>query len=291
LRKPNFFILGAPKCGTTSLATWLGEHPDIFMSSYKEPHFFNTDDNRVVDTVEHYQSFFRGANPQHSAVGEASVWYLSSSQAVQGILTYAPEARFIVMLRNPIEMAVSLHAEMIFTGMENERDFATAWTMQEQRRAGKELPINCLVPRRLFYADACALGAQLEQLFALVANRRVLTILLDDLRYDPRREYLRVLEFLGVPDDGRSDFTVQNTSKERRLQSLVLVSHWATVLRSRLGVKGGMGLWRRIDAMNRLERKYQPLSPEFEAVLKRFFAPDVTRLGALLNRNLENWVT
>jgi hypothetical protein len=286
LRKSNFFILGAPKCGTTSLATWLAEHPNIFMSSYKEPHFFNTDDKRVVDTLEYYENFFAGAGPQHLAIGEASVWYLSSAHAVRGILSYAPEARFVVMLRNPIEMAPALHAEMVFTGMENERDFATAWQLQEVRRAGRLIPASCSVPRRLFYGEACSLGAQLGHLLALVPVRRVLTILLDDLRQDARREYLRALKFLDVADDGRSDFAVQNTSKIRRWPSVAKLSHEIMAIRGRLGIKRGLGLWRHIDAMNRTDQRRRPLSPEFEAALKQYFSADVARLGQLLNRNL-----
>jgi Sulfotransferase domain len=289
MRKPNFFILGAPKCGTTSLATWLGEHPNVFMSSYKEPHFFNTDDKRVVDSIDYYQSFFRGAGLQHRAIGEASVWYLSSTEAVRGILGFESEARFIVMLRSPVEMAPALHAEMLFTGMEDERDFATAWQLQAARRAGHKLPSSCSVPRRLFYADACSLGSQFERLLGMVPAHRVMPILLDDLRQNPRREYLRVLQFLEVIDDGRSDFAVKNAAKVRRWPFLVQLSRGVAAVRGRLGVRRGLGLWRRLDGMNRLDQRRQPLSPEFERTLKRYFAADVARLGRLLNRDLECW--
>ena len=58
LRRPNFFIIGAPKCGTTSLSVWLSEHPKIFMSPIKEPHFFNTDDRQAVTTLDQYEALF-----------------------------------------------------------------------------------------------------------------------------------------------------------------------------------------------------------------------------------------
>ena len=110
LRKPNFFILGAPKCGTTSLAAWLGEHPNIFVSSEKEPNFFNTEDKRgITNTLEQYEDLFREAGTEHVAVGEATVWYLSSPEAIDRILKYNSDARFIVMVRNPLEMAPALH--------------------------------------------------------------------------------------------------------------------------------------------------------------------------------------
>jgi len=288
--KPNFFILGAPKCGTTALAEWLGAHPNILMSSYKEPHFFNTDDRRLVDTMEHYEHFFRGAGPQHRAIGEASVWYLSSAQAVPGILRYQPDARFIAMLRNPVDMAPALHAEMIFTGMENEGDFAKAWGLQEERRAGQMIPASCLVPRRLLYGEACLLGAQLDRLLALVPAKRVLTVLLDDLQRDARHQYLRVLSFLEVSDDGRSDFVVRNASKIRRWPFLIKLSHAITIVRHQLDIQGGLGLWRRIDALNRIERRRQSLSPTLKAQLKEYFAPDVMRLSRLLGINLGTWL-
>jgi hypothetical protein len=99
VRRPNFFILGAPKCGTTSLARWVGEHPSVFICPEKEPHFFNTDDrHRGVEAIVDYEALFSGAQEQHVAIGEASVWYLSSLEAVPNILRYEPAAKFIVLV-------------------------------------------------------------------------------------------------------------------------------------------------------------------------------------------------
>src|SRR5581483_10303187 len=173
MKKPDFFILGAPKCGTTSLAAWLAEHPDIYMSPEKEPHFFNTDHKRYVTALEGYERLFEGASDRHAAVGEASVWYLSSEDAVANILAYNPAARFIVMLRNPVEMAPSLHEEQVFTGREEVRDFATAWDLQEARKRGHDLPRLTWEPKHLLYGDMCRLGAQLERLFSRVPAERV----------------------------------------------------------------------------------------------------------------------
>jgi len=86
MKKPNFFILGAPKCGTTSLAMWLSEHPNIFMCPIKEPHYFNTDGLQRIKTLEQYESLFTDAKPEHVAVGEASTHYLYSKEAVPRIL-------------------------------------------------------------------------------------------------------------------------------------------------------------------------------------------------------------
>ena len=204
--RANFFIIGAPKCGTTSMAQWLGSHPEIFMSPVKEPHFFNADDKQLISTLERYEELFLEASERHIAVGEASVWYLSSALAIPNILRYQPAARFIVMLRNPLEMAPALHMETVFSGHENILDFLEAWKQQERRRRGGPLPAPDWVRRRLLYGDICSLGAQYKQLLSLVPEDRVLTVLLEDLVDDPRTQYVRTLQFLGLHNDGRLEF-------------------------------------------------------------------------------------
>ena len=166
--KPNFFIIGAPKCGTTSLASWLAEHPEIYFSPTKEPHYFNTDHRRFLNSLQGYERLFAGATVQHRAVGEASVWYMYSAAAVANILDYAGEAKFIVMLRNPIEMAPSLHEELVFTGREDVKEFAEAWSLQDVRRNGQKLPPMVWEPKYVQYGDLCSLGVQLDRVFRLV---------------------------------------------------------------------------------------------------------------------------
>src|SRR5271154_5759385 len=108
--RPNFFIIGGPKCGTTSLVSWLGQHPDIFIPREKELNFFNSDDYRIITSLDDYEDCFAMAKDK-LAIGEATVWYLYSDEAVPNILQYQPDARFIVMFRNPMEMAPALHME------------------------------------------------------------------------------------------------------------------------------------------------------------------------------------
>jgi len=216
-RRPNFFIIGAPKCGTTSMARWLAEHPNIFMSPVKEPNFFNTDDRwTVTRTLRQYEALFRNAGPDHIAVGEASAWYLFSREAVPNILGYCEDPRFLVMVRNPIEMAYSLHQQELYSGNEHIKDFQTAWALQSERAQGREISRFCVEPKRLLYGPVCKLEEQLERLYTLVPKEKVLVIVLDDVKMNPRREYLKVLEFLGVPDDGRTNFPVYNPAKEHR---------------------------------------------------------------------------
>src|SRR5919106_4688265 len=110
-RFPDFFIVGAPKCGTTSLASYLDAHPQIFMSPVKEPKyfFFDAPELRVIDRLESYQRLFARAEPDQLC-GEASTAYLFSKAAVPAILEANPAAKIIAMVRNPLEMVVSYHS-------------------------------------------------------------------------------------------------------------------------------------------------------------------------------------
>lgn len=293
--KPNFFIVGAPKCGTTSMAAWLGQHPAIFIPGMKEPNFFNTDDNQGpvygVTTLDAYEALFASATAGQRAIGEASVFYLSSGVAMANILHYQPDARFIVMLRNPIDMAPALHAEMLILGLENVRDFRTAWDLQYDRRRGRHVPRLSGSWRRLFlYADVCALGTQLQALFTAVRRDRVLTILLDDVAADPRREYLRALRFLRVDDDFRREFPVYNSARVNRSPHLTRALFLAIQIKDRLGIRLNLDLWRRVFERNVVTTPRESLPCAVIDMLRCHFADEVALLGDLLGRNLQHWL-
>jgi hypothetical protein len=288
--KPTFFVIGAPKCGTTSMTMWLREHPNVFIPLEKEPHFFNDDDRRGYTELYRYEALFSDARPEQRAIGEGSVWYLSSSTAVINILQYQPNARFIVMIRNPIQMAPSLHAQMVVTGHENVRDFGTAWLLQDERRQGHNLPTLSWSKRRLLYGDICSLGAQLRRLLQIVPREQVLVVLLDDIREDARREYLKVLRFLGVPDDDRRQFPVYNEARVNRLPRLARCAFVAGAIKSRLGgLKSGLGLLERFEKYNQISERRIAISEEFRAVLERYFSGDIQLLERLVGRDLSYW--
>lgn len=260
------------------------------MAPQKEPHFFNTDDRQGITTLVQYEDLFRSAQKEHAAVGEASVWYLSSSQAVKNILKYNPNARFIVMVRNPIEMAPALHGQMLVGGLECVRAFSKAWTLQEERRQGRRLPAFSWTRRRFLYGDICSLGAQLKRLLSLVPADRVLVVILDDLRADPRREYLRTLTFLGVHDDERFEFPIYNTAVHVRWPALQRSFFCLSEIKTRLGFESRSRLLARLEPINWVRKSRSPLPPDLEAALKKYFSSDVNLLGRLLDRDLRSWL-
>ena len=134
---PDFFILGAPKCGTTALFSYLDDHPDIFMPAVKEPTYFAHDlwDTRThITDPDRYSALFAGRKAGQ-ITGEASTFQLVSKVAVTEILQAKPEAKFIVCLRNPLEMLPSLHAQALKVGLETDTNLERAWQRQAYARA------------------------------------------------------------------------------------------------------------------------------------------------------------
>lgn len=292
MRRPNFFIIGGPKCGTTSLAAWLAGHERIFLSPKKEPHFFNDDTchRRTITTLSQYEALYEGADERHLAVGEASTGYAFSKTAVPNILAYQPHARFIVCVRNPVEMAPSLHEQRVFAGEEPLRDFGAAWEAQFPERDPSTVPRGHFDPRVYAYGPFCKLGEQIERLFQLVPRDRVLIVFQQDLKADPGREYRRVLAHLGVPDDGRNSFPVLNSAKERRLLWVRAAAVRLRSLKHSLGISQQFGLLSAVEKWNRRERPRRPLDPALVARLKAYFAEDVQRLSELTLRDLSGWL-
>ena len=292
MKKPDFFILGAPKCGTTALAFWLAQHPEVYMSPVKEPHFFNTDHKDVATpSLAVYESYFEQATDAHRAVGEASVWYLQSKVAVPNILKYSPDARFIVLVRNPVDMAHSLHEQEVFNGNENEPDFSRAWSLRDERAKGNGGTVFCKEPQHLDYGSACLLGAQVQRLYQGVDSSRVCLLLLDDMRDQPDMLCRRVLNFLGVSVSGYAPLERVNSAKTRKSGALQIAVRALGAVKRRLGVRRkGLGLLEGIKRWNVQPRPRPKLDPALRSELTAFFAKDVKLLETFIKRDLSHWM-
>lgn len=292
MKRPNFFIIGAPKCGTTSLANWLGQHPQVFISPHKEPHYFNTDDSfRFIHEEAHYLELFHKASQEHVAIGEASTWYLFSQTAVPQIERFTNQtARYVVCLRNPVEMVQAVHAQNIFSGNETVTDFSEAWALQEARRNGESLPPLSTTGSHLQYRDACALGAQIARLLKTVPRDRVHVVLLDDIKSDPHAVYDSVLDFLGVPQAEIPIFLkARNVAHRPRSLLVARMLSLGGRAKRKIGLRKGLGILNRIRQMNKIEQPRAPLSSGMITTLRKNFEPEIVRLEALLNRDLQHW--
>lgn len=291
---PNAFILGAPKCGTTSMTTWLQGHPSVFVPEMSEPHHFNTDSGfRFSPDRSTYAWHYRKVTEAHHVVLDGSVFYLFSRDAVPNIERERPGARYVVMLRDPVSMVGSLHRQKVTSGSEDVTDVRQAWRLSGERAAGRGGTKFALDGRLLDYQAICRLGEQVERLLATVDRDRVLFLLLDDVAADPRREYLRVLTHLGVEDDGRTEFPVLNAAHVRRSmllrRAVLFVGRASTGLKRRVGFFGGTGLLNAIDRANKRTVPLEALPQGFRAEIAAYYRDDVALLGSLIGRDLSHW--
>jgi len=151
-RFPDFFLIGAPRCGTTALSSYLADNPQVCFSRTKEPHYFSLFAPHVsLDELEtaYLARYFSHYREGHKAIGEGSVSYLYSPDALRRILSLNSQARFIAILRNPVDMLPSYHLRMRFSLMEDVEDFATAWSLQKMRARGERIPKHCPAPHLL----------------------------------------------------------------------------------------------------------------------------------------------
>ncbi len=291
MKKPNFFVLGAPKCGTTTICSWLAAHEQVFFSPQKEPNFFNTDSkHRGTFRLDRYEQYFEGAEAKHKAVGEGSVWYLASLEAVKNILEYSPDARFIVCVRNPVEAAVSLHNQAVYSAHETIRDFREAWEAQWRRQSGEEeIPATCLELAHLLYGESCLYGKQIARLLDTVSADRVLFITLDEIKLDPRSVYLQTLAHLGVEDDGKTVFEWKNAARSRRFPRLANLVQYITVAKARHEVHWGTGLGAIINRLNTRERSAPPIDLGMRQELRGYFSADICLCAKLIGKDLSRW--
>jgi len=297
---PDFVVVGAPKCGTTAIYATLLQHPEVSLSPIKEPHYFAHDfpRRREVETIEDYDHLFAGAE-QAQLRGEASAHYLSSKEATAAILRRRPDAKFIALVRNPVDMFVSWHNECLKALDEDENDPERAWLLQQERVQGRRIPKLCKEPGFLQYKTLCSLGSQIQSLFQLVPEHQRLVMVFDDLQQRPRQAYERIVEFLGITDDGRDHFARENVFVQPRSAFIARVIRFAhlnpSVKRLRIKLKPMLNRHgiRPIGWLlqRNLENKDKPiLSRRFRWELEAAFAPDVKLLESLLCRDLgELW--
>jgi len=303
--KPNFFIVGAPRCGTTTLSRCLKNHPDICFAKPKEPHYFAQFNGLVSpETIqtEYVEKYFSHAKSHHQAIGEGSPSYLYSSSGLQAILKFNPDAKFIVMVRNPLESVYSFHYRLVYLMAEDQIDFQKAWNFQEARAQGGHIPRLCHNPAMLQYAEVGKYGKYLEQLFEIVGPEKCKVVVFDDLKKSILITYKEVLAFLGLEYDGKTKFSHKMASRTYRFHWLNRIIWHAPksikMVRAQLEKSGPKKkkslphkLLLKLKRLNDIKQPPPPLSSHMKNVLRESFSDDIDRLGRLLNRDLSHWKT
>ncbi len=198
--RPNFFIVGAPKCGTTALDYYLSLHPDIFVAR-KEMHHFGSDlrfgPQFFRRDREAYLAEFAGCKGQ-SCIGESSVWYLYSSRAAEEIKAFNPDAKIIIMLRDPVALLHAMYCAFRADGNEILPTFEEALAAEGQRKRGLRIGRQTYLAQALVYRSIVRFTGQVRRYFDIFGRERVKVIIYDDFNADTAGVYRRTLDFLGV---------------------------------------------------------------------------------------------
>ncbi len=231
---PNLFLVGAQKCGTTSLHRYLASHPDIFMSSPKEPRFFCKDLIEESDqfinslpayckkdslytlykfrTIEDYLSLF-DTSEKYKIYGEASPIYIYSKIAAKEIASFNPNAKIIILLRNPIEFLYSLHSTYLQGNTETEPSFEKALDLEVHRKNGKHIPIGVGCPSLLYYSEQTSFSEQIMRYITHFSTNQILVILQEDLRQNTAEKFNEILDFLEISSGHNPPNTQYNKNK------------------------------------------------------------------------------
>lgn len=291
---PNLFIVGAPKCGTTAWVEYLRSHPDIFFSPIKEPHHFARDFGKwcFVRERDAYLALFKEAGSAR-ILGEGSVRYLYSKVAAEEIRKFNPDARILIFLREQEDFLPSLHNQQLWNRDEAIESFEQVWQMSGQRPADS-IPSNCREPSFLDYKAMGRFHEQVERFYAAFPSNQIKVISFQQWVADPRPTYLEILEFLGLEDDGRTEFHPVNEARHHRSKLVASLTKnpapWVRQTSKLLTRLAGrqMGLLTRLRSINsgRGYRATNRIEPALRQEIRNYYAAENEKLRLRLNGHI-----
>lgn len=295
--KPNFFVVGALKSGTTAMCEYLGRHPEIFIPSSKEINYFGSDLELRLPrlTEEQYLEWHFAEAGVEPRVGDGSVWYLYTKRAAAEIHAFDPDARIVIMLRNPVDALYSLHSQFLYTGDEDIRDFGQALAAEPDRRNGDRIPEGTSFPEMLYYREVAAYADQVARFLDTFGRGQVEVHLFDDFVRDTAAVYRSILQFLEVDPGFTTRFQVVNPNKEIRNKPVQEFLKTPPSLVRRIGrwvlpgYESRERLRRRLIGWNTRNQDRAPMDRTLRERLTAEFVPEVRRLETLLDRDLSRW--
>lgn len=301
-KRPTFLVLGAYKAGTTSLYYYLRQHPQIYLPSIKEVRYLTYAGHQQcpltpvelrasswpVQTLTAYEALFAAAQPDQIACGEVSPCYLAfPKQSILGIQQYAPQAKLIVILRNPVDRAYSSFINLVRSGREEVQDFRTVIKLEE---SGKVRATDGSPRRNLqesYYFSA------LKSYYQAFPSEQIQLFLYDDWQRDAQGLLRAIFRFVAVDETFQPDRSQKyNVAAWPRSARLHRWLHRAEHFSNRLD-KCWPTLGQRLhSALIRLNLTTAPALPaDLRRQLTDRYRADIIQLEALIGRDLSHWLT
>jgi len=317
MKLPHFLIIGAAKSGTTTLYQYLCRHPQVYMSTPKEPEFFARDD-RYAKGIEWYASLFSQAEP-HQVCGEASTIYTlwpHFPETAARIARWLPHVKLIYVMRHPVDRAYSYYVQLIKNAQNTRRQLKIIQTFEESINSdvmqvvSPPVPDPKIVDSHLpkcpgLYLDGSHYIKQIEQYLQFFPREAFLFLLMEDLIQSPADSIKRVFKFLEIDDEF-------DAIKDNPIAANQTSTHTNWFLRSRITapLKKIPGVYRtakllpqgtrdqvyqllkRLPYYNaQVKKQYLPqqMRPETRQILLEKFCEPNQRLAEFLNRDLSHW--
>jgi hypothetical protein len=305
--KPNFFLVGAAKSGTTSLSSWLDSHPDLYVSPIKEPNYFSTDIDvskfrkgylksfEAEDSIELkplkkrqiaflrdeelYAQLFKPNNFMVHA-GECSTSYLYSDAAAESIHAFNSDSKILIMLRNPLERAYSHYLMAVQMGLES-NEFLSAFK-RDMNKADKGWGVSEL------YFELGQYSQQLKRFLKVFPENQIKVVLFEDWIQQPKETQESICKFLNVSIFAALQNEVLNKSvspKNPRLHRFLMQSGLKDLVKKVLPkeffdkIKGGQ-----------YKGEKEVLAPEERKYLVNLYRDEILELQGLIKRDLSNWL-
>ena len=295
---PTFLVVGTGRAGTTSLYSYLSEHPEIFMSPIKETRFFAFDFETMtppgpgheeaygpaIKSMDDYKALFKGVTDE-KAIGEVSPHYLDYVDSAARIIRHIPNAKILATVRHPAERAFSGYMKQRMEGREPCKTFEDALDLQEARERDGA--------RWGTYLSKAFLGQQLKVYYDTFPSSQIKVILFEEFVADKQETMSGLFEFVGV------DPSFQITSGERLNRSLAMKSQRLNAVLNQAGLMETVAraifpksvkrfLRTQIQRWN--EGEIVPLSDETRGRLTTYFRDDIELLSDTIGRDLSHWL-
>ena len=286
--KVDFFIVGAAKAGTTSLYSYLNKHPEIEMSTIKEPDYFS---NEFIEQQSLYykKESIKSLNKYHSLYsdtknlirGEASVSYLFYEKVPKKIFKYNSRSKVIIMLRNPSDRAYSHYLMDKRLGFVRESFENIVHKKSTHKNSA------------LFYQQYIELGQyafQIKNYFDVFSKKNILIIDYDDFIYDSSEVLNKVCVFLNVENRSFSNTNKVYNKYTNPSNKLVKILYTFRFLREFIGNFFSESLKIKIQALFFTDEKKPTLNSEIQIFLKEYYKVELEKLSKLLNQNYSKWI-
>lgn len=304
MKMPNFFVIGAPRAGTTALHYYLNQHPEIYMSSQKEPNFFAFDQGRFdlnypedagkenvilhsTPTLESYEYLFRAVTNE-KAIGDVSPFYLSSPGAPQRIRQFIPEAKLIAMLRDPVERAYSHYTQSARAANQDPANFVQVLEAEEA---------NHIWGEARFYIQQGNYFTYLSRYYDLFDRSQIKIYLYEDFQADPHLVLKDIFKWLEVDSsyipNTSLKYNISGVPKNKNLDLLLSRSNPLKPLLKK--VLPPFAINQLVAWQNRLQNRNLTGSPNLsqevrQALIEKYFKTEILNLQSLIQQDLSLWL-